>query len=44
MNEKREIQELDRRLRRLEGRMDELVRLLKRSPDEKVKRAARRAR
>jgi hypothetical protein len=43
MNEKREIRDLEQRMRRLEDRMDELVRLLKRASDEKVKRAARRA-
>jgi hypothetical protein len=43
MTEKQEIQRLERRLRRLESRMDELVRLLKHSSDEEVQRAARRA-
>lgn len=44
MNEKREIRDLEQRVRRLESRMDELVRLLKRASDEEVQRAARRAR
>lgn len=43
MSEKRQIEELERRVRKLEARIDELVRLLKRSSDPDVEHAARRA-
>lgn len=39
----RKIADLERRVRHLESRVDELVRLLKRATDENVQRAARRA-
>ena len=37
------IADLERRVRKLESRLDELTRLLKRATDENVQRAARRA-
>lgn len=43
MNEKREIEALQRRVRQLESRLDQLVRLLRRSSDRDVEFAARRA-
>jgi hypothetical protein len=43
MNEKREIEQLERRVRKLEDRLDELVRFLKRSQDSDVEYAARKA-
>jgi hypothetical protein len=39
----RKIADLERRVRQLESRLDELTRLLKRATDESVQRAARRA-
>jgi hypothetical protein len=44
MNEKRQIEQLERRVRKLENRLDELVRFLKRSQDPDVEFAARKAR
>ena len=44
MSEKRNIEQLERRVRKIERRLDELVRLLKRSQDSDVEYAARKAR
>jgi hypothetical protein len=43
VNEKRDIERLEQRVRKLEARLDELVRLLRRSDDRDVEFAARRA-
>jgi hypothetical protein len=39
----RKVADLEQRVRRLESRLDELTRQLKRSVDDAVKKAARRA-
>jgi hypothetical protein len=43
MSDEQKIRRLERRVANLESRLDELVRLLKRSEDEDVQHAARRA-
>lgn len=44
MTDEQKLRELEARVEKLERRLNELVRLLKRSKDEDVQHAARRAR